>query len=225
MARTRKVELRCSRCGHAHEVEVYGGINTAEDPELKAAVRDGSLFLWECPHCGTRNLAVEPLLYHDPEQKLMLWLLPEGVMGPEQEAAVSAALERQIADPESGCVEGYTLRRVTDVGSLIEKIHIFEAGLDDVVMEMAKWITRSEMAQKDSQRAEAIQAAAMRFFRMDGADNAIQLTLPLDGAMQVMEIGFHVYEDCRGILQRNPGLRPGAGFARIDAAWIEERLG
>ena len=224
MTRTRKIPLRCSRCGNEHEVTVYGGINTAEDPELKAAVRDGSLFLWECPHCGTRNLVAEPLLYHDPEQKLMVWLLPEGTMGPEQEAAVSAALERQISDAGSG-MEGYTLRRVSDVGSLIEKILISDAGLDDVVMEMAKWITRSEMSQKEGDRAEAIRNAAMRFFRMDGPDNTIQLTLPLDGAMQVVEIGFHVYEDCRGILQRNPGMRPGAGFTRVDASWIEERLG
>jgi len=216
MSRTQTVQLRCSRCGNLHETLVYGGINTAEDPELKAAVRDGSLFLWECPHCGTRNLAVGPLLYHDPDKKLMIWLLPD------PGASVSEALERQIAEG----LDGYTLRRVSDVGSLIEKILISDADLDDVAMEMAKWITRSELAQKeDEARAAAVRTAPMRFFRLDGADNTLQLTLPLDGAMQVVETGFHVYEDCLGILQRNPALRPASGFARVDAAWIEERLG
>ena len=215
MSTTRTVQLRCTRCGNLHGVEVYGGINTAENPELKASVRDGSLFLWECPHCGTRNLAIEPLLYHDPEKKLMIWLLPDPA------SAVSEDLERQIA----AGLDGYTLRRVSDVGSLIEKILIRDAELDDVAMEMVKWITRSEMAQKEGSQAEAIRTAAMRFFRLDGADNTLQLTLPLNGAMQVVETGFHVYEDCLGILQRNPVLQPAAGFACVDAAWIEARLG
>ena len=32
--------------------------------------------------------------------------------------------------------------------------------------------------------------------------------------------GFHVYEDCRGILQRNPAVQPDKGFAQIDQDWI-----
>ena len=32
--------------------------------------------------------------------------------------------------------------------------------------------------------------------------------------------GFHVYEDCRGILQRNPAVHPDKGFAQIDQEWI-----
>ena len=46
----------CSRCGESHAVATYPSINVAADPDLKARVRDGSLFVWECPHCGARNL-------------------------------------------------------------------------------------------------------------------------------------------------------------------------
>ena len=47
----------CSHCGKQTEVEIRQSINVALDPELKARVRDGSLFVWECPYCGHRNLA------------------------------------------------------------------------------------------------------------------------------------------------------------------------
>lgn len=219
MAKTILRDTTCPSCGKGNAVKVYIGINTAEDPQLKASVKDGSLFVWECLHCGARHLTRSQLLYHDPEERLMVWLLPDGMLSPEREASVRATLEKQFADPENG-LEGYTLRRVGSTGDLIEKVNLQDAGLDDVVMEMAKWITRSEMADKDRANAEEILRAPLRFYRMDGADNEIQLSFPMNGAMQVVSIGFNVYEDCRGIVQRNPSMKPQAGFARVDAEWI-----
>ena len=45
-------------------------------------------------------------------------------------------------------------------------------------------------------------------------------SFPLDGEMKVVNVGFHVYEDARGILGRHPSVRPEPGFAQIDAAWL-----
>ena len=38
--------------------------------------------------------------------------------------------------------------------------------------------------------------------------------------MQLAEVGFNVYEDCRGILSRNPSVKEDPGFALVDAAWV-----
>jgi hypothetical protein len=62
--------------------------------------------------------------------------------------------------------------------------------------------------------------AEMKFFRMDGADNTITFSFPQDGKMQLAEVGFNVYEDCRGILGRNPSVKEDPGFALVDAAWV-----
>ena len=35
-----------------------------------------------------------------------------------------------------------------------------------------------------------------------------------------VNIGWNVYQDCAGILQRNPQIRPADGFEKIDAAWL-----
>ena len=180
-------------------------INTALDPELKARVKDGSLFVWECPYCGTRNLLKYQTLYHDPEARLMVWLLPEGMNPP-------AGVEEAVRD-----LEGYTLRRVLEVGDLIEKVNIHEAGLEDTVMEMCKWVTRRELSAKNPDML----SARMRFLRTEGSDNEIVLAFPLNGQMQVVNIGFNVYEDARGILGRNPSIRPAPGFALVDGAWLD----
>lgn len=207
--------FKCTSCGNASDIETFGRINVADAPELKARVKDGSLFLWECPHCGARNLALYPVIYHDPEQKLMVWLLPEGTMSTDQIGTVEAALSTQLGE-----LGGYTLRRVPDIGSLIEKVNIFDSGLDDMVIEMCKYVTRMELAEKDKAGAEAIMDAKFRFYRMEGADHEIMLSFPKDGQMNGVNIGFNVYEDCSGILRRNPDVKAGEGFATIDEQWL-----
>ena len=85
-------------------------------------------------------------------------------------------------------------------------------------MEMCKYVTRMELA--ESRKDPSLMDISLKFFRMDGPDNQITLTYPRDGKMEGLEIGFNVYEDCRGILARNPAIQAGPGFARIDADWI-----
>lgn len=200
-----------------HEITVPGGINVGETPELKARVKDGSLFVWECPACATANLARCQTLYHDPEQRLMVWLLPDGVLSEERMETVEKALAAQAAE-----LEGYVLRRVSDVGSLIEKVNIHDAGLDDRVIEMCKYVTKTELAEKNRQRAADFLDAPFKFYRMQGADNELTLSFPLDGQMYGVQTGFNVYEDCRGILSRNPAVQAGPGFARVDADWLAQ---
>ena len=198
------VPANCSRCGGTHSVETFPSINTALDPTLKARVRDGSLFVWECPYCGTRNLLKYETLYHDPAERLMVWLLPCDALPP---AAVADAVKE---------LDGYTLRLVREVGDLVEKVNIHAAGLDDVLVEMCKYVTRMELSEKQGSVVEA----PLKFYKLDGPDNDLLFSFPQDGEMKVVNVGFHVYEDARGILGRHPSVRPEPGFAQVDAAWL-----
>lgn len=195
----------CSNCGKSTEVSIPRSINTALDPDLKSRVRDGSLFIWECPYCGRRSVAVSESLYHDPASKLMVWLLP-GTEVPSQ------AAQDAVKD-----LEGYTLRMVREVGELIEKINIADAGLEDTIVEMCKWVTRRELAAKNPAAANA----SLKFLRIEGADHDLVFAFPLEGNMQLVNVGFNVYEDARGILSRNPSVKPSDGFSRVNSEWLE----
>ncbi|MCQ2182021.1 MAG: CpXC domain-containing protein [Bacteroidales bacterium] len=186
----------CGKCGKIHEIEAYPSINAVEDPELKIKAMSGEIFAWECPECGTTNLASYPLLYHDPSENLLLIL--------------SAA----PLNAES-CPENYIGRQVGTVGEFIEKIKIFDAGLDDITIEMCKFITVQELGRK----------VDLKFYKLDGADSEITFTYPENGRMELLVVGFNVYEDCAGILRRNPKLKEAAsGLARIDRFWLERHL-
>ena len=195
----------CSNCGNKTEVNIPRSINTAIDPELKNRVRDGSLFIWECPYCGRRSVAVTETLYHDPSAKLMVWLLP----GTAEPSAEAQAAVRDL--------EGYTLRVVREVGELIEKVNIADAGLEDTIVEMCKWVTKRELASKNPAAANA----RLKFLRTEGADHDLVFAFPLDGNMQVVNVGFNVYEDARGIISRNPAVRPSEGFSEVNSEWLE----
>lgn len=187
-----QIPALCSRCGAEHIAEVPQSVNAATQPELKERVRSGTLFTWSCPHCGTINLLKVPFLYHDPSERLMIVLT---------EAPVSA----------EGVPDGYTGRQVRSVGDLIEKIKIFDAGLDDLIIEMCKFVTCREL-KKD---------VPLKFVGTDGADGEMTFTYPDKGQMEMVAVGFNVYEDCAGILQRNPYVRDSIrGLATIDQAWL-----
>ena len=115
MSIVKEMMAPCSKCGENQKIQVYRSINVAENPELKEKVKNGELFLWECPHCGQLNLARYDTLYHDPDMKLMIWLIPEGEVSEAQMNSISL---------HAKAMGGYILRRVNDMGSLMEKVLI-----------------------------------------------------------------------------------------------------
>lgn len=217
----------CSKCGQQHTVTVYKSINTADNPELKDKVRDGSLFLWECPHCGQMNLARYDTLYHDPAAKLMVWLMPEGDISETQMKAITL---------HTKAMGGYTLRRVKDMGSLMEKVLVNDAGLDDVAVEMCKYVTKLEMVQKmvGQEQKDAFMASVFHFYRCSSDDagsgqkagegSLLTFMYGMDGQVMGVNVGWNVYQDCMGILERNPQMRPAEGFELIDSAWLASKL-
>ena len=187
------VSFKCSRCGAVYQADAYRLIDCGADPGLRAKVTDGEVFIRECPECGQRELITTPVVYRDEH--------------------LLVCLSDRRLDIEG--LEGMQGRLVGDVGSLIEKVKIFEAGLDDVPMEFCKFVTRQEMG-KD---------VDLKFLRLDGADHDIILTYPEDGAMQMLAVGFNVYEDCCAIVRRNPAVSASVqGLAVVDRGWVEQFL-
>ena len=198
------VRVRCSRCGGEEEMPAYSIINTKENPELKQQLLEGKLFIWNCSRCGTDNLVKYPLLYHDPEQKLLLWL-SDGI--PE----VEAKMMETIAEEEG--LQDYTARIVDTPGEMMEKIKIYDAGLEDIPMEICKYVITQELGKE----------VDFKFFRMEGADHRILLTYPENNEMQVLGTNFSVYEDAAGIVRRNPDLSV-EGLVRVDSKWLSHHI-
>ena len=108
------MRVSCTNCGAGNDITIYPGINVASDPELKAKVKDGSLFVWKCPDCGQLNLNPYQTLYHDPAAKIMVWLFPEETVSEEDRIVAEnrmALISKQLQEGKQ--LEGYTLRRLS----------------------------------------------------------------------------------------------------------------
>ena len=187
-------ESRCLHCSKTFEPGLPASVNVGRQPELKEEVLSGKFFLRECPHCGEVNLVKGDFLYLDPGKELLVCLSDSRLNAPEE-------------------LPGYVCRQVGAVGELIEKIKIADAGLDDIAVEMCKLVTAQELG-KD---------VDLKFYSLDGADGEIIFAYPQDSRMEMVAVGFNVYEDCRGILGRNPSITTSAkGLCRIDKAWISQ---
>ena len=116
-------DIVCPQCGRVQKLGMAVSVNCEENPELRRDILREGIFDWECLNCGYTAQMAYPLLYHDPGRGFMVALRPSGTVSKAE--AVPA-------------VRGLRLRSVKSPQELKEKILIFEAGLDDVAVELVK---------------------------------------------------------------------------------------
>ena len=141
MTSTRNVHVTCPACHAQGDFTVYKSINTKESPALKAKVRDGSLFQFVCPQCGAKMTVDYPFLYHQPEDHYMInyGKLEDGAKALEMLRGKGVALKDWATEMEK-TTRPYVLRAVDDRLAFREKLFIFDAGLDDRLVEIYKFM-------------------------------------------------------------------------------------
>lgn len=128
-------ELACPECDLEQLFSVYDSVNVTLCPDLKKQLKDGDLTVFTCDACGYQAEMVYPMLYHDMEKKLMIYMDPDGQLdlnGIENKQFMFGTL----------LDESYRYRVVSTREELVEKIYIFEGGLDDKPVEMLKHYIR-----------------------------------------------------------------------------------
>jgi ribosomal protein S27E len=137
MSQSKAYDIRCPKCAHEQQVELFDAINVTIEPALREALMRNQLNAVTCAGCGFTFQVHKPLLYHDAKRKFMIyWLpIPDGAeeAGEQQFAGVLLQLTAQA--------EGASLPPVHLVFNrveLVERIFLLEAGLDERLIEYAK---------------------------------------------------------------------------------------
>lgn len=137
MSKLHKEIYICPNCGKEIEYEYWDSVNVTLEPQLKESVLDGSIFNCSCS-CGYDENLIHPLLYHDMDKEVMINYTTVDNVEP-----FINHITKIKNDPNFSLKIDETIRVVTDISAFIEKILIFEAGLDDKIIEFAKSIYRS----------------------------------------------------------------------------------
>ena len=169
MSMSQAREITCPKCGKKASFQVWQSINTTLDPDMKPAVRDGSAFLFTCPHCQEKRPVEYGLLYHQMEDRMLI------------QVAVTEEDKKQVldmftGDRMAGMLKGmepesrYLFRIVDSQNRLREKLVIFDCGYDDRLMEIYKVYLKAMYQEKHPE----IQDIVMFFYGAPDAEKGIQ---------------------------------------------------
>lgn len=128
--------LECPKCHGQVPFILHSSINVGVDPQDKANVLDLSIFQYHCPHCGNTDIVCHPLLYHDPVNGIWIQVYwREEDFGKPMEKALRDLIEIMGQ-------KHYRRREVFGYWELIEKIRVFDAGLDDFAIALMKSLNK-----------------------------------------------------------------------------------
>jgi hypothetical protein len=127
--------VSCKLCGASQPFATWSTVNVTLNPELKTRLLKGELTRFVCEKCGWAGDVLYPLLYHDMGKHFMIWLWPDAGE-PDTKGMPTDKLKHE-----------YRFRLVANRNDLIEKILVFDANMDDRVVEVVKlklWATAAE---------------------------------------------------------------------------------
>ena len=75
-------EITCPECDLEQLFTVYNSVNVSLNPDAKERLINGELTVFTCDACGHQFEVVYPMLYHDMENKFMIWMDPECRLDP-----------------------------------------------------------------------------------------------------------------------------------------------
>ena len=212
MSRKTTIPVNCPACGRAHELVAWQSLNVTLDPDEKPRLLDGSLTRFTCEGCGHTADLVYPLLYHDMDKQLMLWLLPEGGdegAGDKSDPDELPPTMRKTLGP------GYTFRRVGSHNELREKVYVSDAGLDDRVIEVVKLILWEQMPEDQKpQDGELLFGGVVR--EEDGERLAFTILTPAGGTGLTVPRDPLYAGSAEAFVSRAPAGTPGEGWPRVD---------
>lgn len=211
-----KQEVKCPKCGELTEVTVWQSVTSADSPDLKDDILKGKLNMFVCAKCAHTALMPEPMLYTDAEKKLMI------TFAPCSDEASKAILFNKIKETskESGELDGlddYNLRFVTAYNELMEKILIFDSGLQDKAVEMLKLLVLMQEPEKMEQRI-------CMFGKKDGEEIEIMVQDKSDGKLYTSRIPMLSYNTVSEQLRASGVKYKSFDWEIIDAEYASKLL-
>lgn len=221
MTQFRKEARICPYCLSEEPVTIWLSVDAQKDPDLREKLLRKELQVLDCANCGRHFALAEPLLYRDEAHKLVLYTDP------------------RFEEPEEGWQEqmpqlagdypDWQLRLCGTANELIEKIHLFEAGLDDRIMEVVKLALASRLLTEEGRRVKELHFLAAepeRFLWIveyePGEGEAVE---PEDEEerFETLALSPELYTNAAGLLQdKLPELK---GWQHIDEAYARSLIG
>ena len=119
-------QIMCPQCGTPLQARIQQLVDARRDPTAKARLLSGTLNRIHCPTCGFEGSIAAPLVYHDPENELLLTYMPmeAGLNKDEQEKIIGGLINRVVESLPPEERKGYLFQpqSVLTLQGLIERV-------------------------------------------------------------------------------------------------------
>lgn len=190
-------DIICPQCGESQKYRLFASINAKENPDLKQRVLEETLFDWRCKRCSYFAAMAYPFLFLDPDAGYVISAVPLGA-------------ESQVEPTK--VFQDYIKRSVKNLAELKEKILLFDAGLDDVAVELVKNALCGII--KNTYQVSRVHAYFSRVTQ--GSEMEFAIFLPRKAEPVYHSTKMDVYKQSQEVLRALDFVDPD-GFARVDA--------
>lgn len=135
-----KADYTCKSCGQKKTVNLLPYINFSENPEYYALAKDLSIFKVKCDKCGQEEIIKFDSLFVDDEHKYFLYFLSDPGSYSKFRYQITYFIETSLNKDGKFDLEDYKTRVVFSLNDLVEKMAIFEVGLNDIAIELIKFM-------------------------------------------------------------------------------------
>lgn len=191
-------DIICPQCGESQKYRLYASVNAVENPEFKQRILEETLFDWRCKRCNYFAAMAYPFIFTDPVAGYVISTAPMGTNG-----------EIEPTD----AVRDYVKRSVKNLAELKEKILTFDAGYDDVAVELVKNALCDII--KNTYNVSRVHAYFSRINERDG-EMEFAIFLPRKTEPVYHSTKLEVYRQSQEVLRALDFVDP-EGFIRVDA--------
>lgn len=134
-----KMQTQCPNCGQPITADVIQLIDVGENPQLKERLLSGTLNVAQCQQCGFQGQLPIPLVYHDPDEELLLTYTPPDMnLSMEEREQKLAPLLQKVTEnlpPEER--KGYLFQPQTmmNMESLVKNVLKAEGVTEEMIEE------------------------------------------------------------------------------------------
>ncbi len=218
MAKFKKQNIKCPKCGKEIEIEIWDKIEMPYDIEKKEKVMQNLFFKEYCKDCKMLFPIAYRSSYNDLEQKYLIWFVPR-LTEPERQE-IREYNERLKKDNILRLAQGgYRYRIVRSDSELREKILIFDEGLDDRFIETMKLVYIPMLKEKVAKDRKII-----GLFFDKKPDDGYRWILILEGEPKplILNANMDLYEDMKEKLADLADQHTPEGLAQINPIWARD---
>ena len=216
MSLNTKQSIKCPKCSQLVEVTVWNSITADDSKDLKQDLLAGKINMFHCPSCSHTALMPSPMLYKDDEQRLMISFYPcDDPLLKEQ--LFDNVVKTSKDSGELDKLEGYNLRFINDYNELLEKVLIFDNGLNDKTVEVIKLMILMQEPDKSEQRD-------CRFGKLDDKTIEFMVFDRLENQIYTSAVPMETYDTIHKQLLES-GMKPYSfDWERVNSAYATRLL-